>query len=83
MAINHAVVEGERWLAHLEAEEQKSIRLQQLASARRAGTMDDDTVRRELAALQDRMSLHVYDGADLARAVRALIDFAKRSNAAA
>lgn len=77
MALNQAVIEGERWLANLATQEQNSIRLQQLASARRAGTMDEQTVRRELALVMDR-SPTIFDGAELARAVRTLIDFVKQ-----
>jgi len=75
MRIDDAVAEGERWLAHLEQEAANSRRLAELAAARRAGTLSDSELRRELG--RTRIEVKVYDGARLADAVRSLILFAR------
>lgn len=73
MNLSEARVECERWLAYLERQKAKAVAMQQLASDRRSGKCSEDEGRRRLAALDDRCSVTVYDGARLAEAVRLLL----------
>jgi hypothetical protein len=72
MSIADARVECERWFAYLDKQREKSIAMQKIASARRAGTMDLDEARRQQRAL-DGNSVTVFDGARLEQAVRTLL----------
>jgi hypothetical protein len=52
MNLADATYECLRWLDHLKRQEEKSLRLQELARERRAGTCSDEESRRRLAAGQ-------------------------------
>jgi hypothetical protein len=71
MKLVDAIAECERWLEYLEAQRQQSFELQKLARATRAGDITGDEARRRMRALDN--SVKVYDGAELAKAVAALI----------
>jgi hypothetical protein len=72
MNLEDATDECLRWLDYLKREEEKSILLQELASERRAGTCSDVDMRRRVAAI-DGPGVTVYDGGNLAEAVRTLL----------
>lgn len=67
-----AKTECERWFAYLKRQEDKSIAMQHIARERREGKIDLEEGRRRIAAL-DNNSVTVYDGANLAKAVRVLL----------
>ena len=72
MRIEEARAECERYLAYLAREEIKSRALQKLASDRRAGRCDDAEKDRRMAEIMGP-SPRVYDGAELAKAIRILL----------
>jgi hypothetical protein len=72
MKLVDAIAECERWLAHLESQRQRSFELQKIAAECRSGNIDGDEARRRKRTL-DNSSVTVYDGAELAKAVAALI----------
>lgn len=76
MPIPEAIEEGRRWLAYLDRQAERAKRLAELASERRAGTMDLQTAQREIERMERNVT--VYDGANLAEAVKALIENAER-----
>lgn len=71
MKLPEAKAECERWFAYLERQKERSVELQRLASERRAGTCDDAEMRRRMARIDGGVT--VYDGANLAEAVRVLL----------
>jgi len=71
MNLAEAKAECQRWLDYLKRQEEKSIAMQNLARDRRAGTCSDEEMRRRRDAI-DR-SVNVYDGANLAEAVKFLM----------
>jgi hypothetical protein len=71
MRLPDAVAECERWLAHLEAQRQRSLKLQKLASDRRLGSVNKDEALRRMNEIDG--SIKVYDGAKLADAVGVLL----------
>ena len=73
MTRDEAKAECLRYLAHLDREQAKSVALQRLATERRRGTCDEREMRRRLAEIQGP-GIRVYDGAQLADAIRVLID---------
>lgn len=77
MSIDEARAECERWFAYLQRQEDKSIELQKIAAARRAGEMDLEEARRRMRAL-DNCSVTVFDGANLEKAVRVLLKHAPK-----
>ncbi len=72
MTLAEAKTECERWFSHINRQKDKSIALQKIAAARRAGTMDLEEARRQQRAL-DNCSVTVFDGARLEQAVRTLL----------
>lgn len=72
MKIDEAKAECERYLAYLKAQEDKSIALQKLASDRRRGLCDDKEKDRRIAEING-FSPTVYDGGNLANAIRVLL----------
>jgi hypothetical protein len=67
-----AIEECNRWLAHLEEQRARSVRLQELARMARNGQPEE--AKRALRQLDaDRMNLTVYDGAKLEQAVLKLL----------
>ena len=72
MTPEEAVAECNRWLAHLEGQKAKSIRMQELAAMARQGPEQQKQAQRELHQM-DRQP-KVYDGANLEKAVKALLD---------
>lgn len=73
MKLDEAKAECERWFAYLKRQEDKSRELQKLAVARRKGEMDEQEARRRMRQLDDACTVRVYDGANLEKAVRALL----------
>lgn len=69
---DEAVAECERWLAHLEHQRQKTKRIQELAVMARQGPEQQKEAQRKLRQI-DRQP-HVYDGANLEKAVRCLLE---------
>ena len=67
-----AKAECQRWFDYLQSQEDQSKALQQLAADRRSGRCDAAEGVRRRAAIQGN-GLTVYDGADLADAVRVLL----------
>lgn len=67
-----AKAECERWFAYLKRQEEKSLAIQKIATARRLGEIDENEGRRRLRSI-DNCSVTVYDGANLAKAVRVLL----------
>jgi len=72
VTLAEAKTECERWFSYIKREEDRSIAMQKIAAARRAGTMDLDEARRQQRALENR-SVTVFDGARLEQAVRTLL----------
>jgi hypothetical protein len=72
MTLNEAKAECERWFAYLKRQEEKSLALQKLATARRTGEIDEREGQRRLRTIQG--SPTVYDGANLEKAVRVLLN---------
>lgn len=70
MTLNEAKAECARWFASLKRDEERSLALQTLAAARRAGLSDEEM--RERRRTID-CTVTVYDGANLERAVRTLL----------
>lgn len=73
MNLTEAKAECQRWLDYLKLQEEKSLGLQMLASERRRGIVTADEAKARMRAIDDRMSLRVYDGAKLAEAVAYLV----------
>ena len=71
MKLAEAKAECGRWLFYLERQRHRSIELQKLAADRRNGVCSDSEKNSRMAAI-DR-SVTVYDGANLADAVRVLL----------
>lgn len=72
MKLPEAKAECERWFASLQRQKDKAVAMQQIASARRLGEIDEAEGRRRVRAL-DGCSVTVYDGANLEKAVRVLL----------
>lgn len=72
MTIPEARAECQRWLDHLQRQEDRVIALQKLAADRRAGRVSDREKDRRLAQINGP-GVTVYDGGNLADAVRALM----------
>lgn len=70
--LDQAKEECERWFAYLKAQEDQSLALQKLAADRRSGSCDEIEGRRRRDAIQGN-GLTVYDGGNLADAVRILL----------
>ncbi len=75
MNIDEAIAEAERWLRHLRQQEERSRKMQQLATLAREGPDGHAKAQRELKRLDKRNT--VYDGARLSEAVVSLIGYAK------
>lgn len=67
-----AVVECRRWLAHLERQQVKAKRMQELAALARTGPKGHEEARREMNRIDGQPE--VYDGARLSEAVQVLIE---------
>lgn len=78
MTLAEAKAECERWFAYLKRQEEKSLQLQKLAAARRAGVVDERQAKLRLMRLDAYYSVTVYDGANLEKAVRVLLKHALR-----
>ncbi len=63
--------ECQRWFDYLQRQVDKSKAIQELASERRKGTIDEHEARRRLQQID--LGVTVYDGANLEKAVRVLI----------
>jgi hypothetical protein len=72
MNLDAAQDECLRWLDYLKRQEEKSLRLQALARDRRSGQCSDEDTPRRLAEINGP-GVTVYDGANLAEAVRTLL----------
>ena len=70
--LTDAKAECERWFAYLQSQEDRSKKLQKLAADRRAGRCDALEGERRCNAIQGN-ALTVYDGSNLADAVRVLL----------
>lgn len=67
-----AIEECNRYLAHLEEQRARSVRLQELARMARNGQPEE--AKRALRQLDtDRMNLTVYDGSKLEMAIKKLL----------
>ena len=71
MKLQDAKQECERWLSYLEAQKERSIATQKIASDVRKGVLSSDDGKRALRRLDNAPT--VYDGAKLADAVRLLL----------
>lgn len=74
--LEQAKDECERWFSHLQAQEDKSLALQKLAADRRSGQCDEIDGKRRRDAINGN-GITVYDGANLADAVRILLKHVK------
>lgn len=72
MTVSEAHAECRRYLDYLAREEAKSLALQRLAADRRAGKCTDREKDRRMADIMGP-SPTVYDGAELANAIRVLL----------
>lgn len=72
MTLDEARAECERWFAYMKAQEDKALALQELASDRRRGLCSDAEKDLRLAKING-IGVRVYDGGNLADAVRALL----------
>lgn len=70
MKLQDAKQECERWLSYLEAQKERSIATQKIASDVRKGVLSSDDGKRALRRLDNAPT--VYDGAKLADAVLAI-----------
>lgn len=73
MTLTEARHECRRYLDYLKQEEAKSLALQKLAADRRAGISDDREKDRRMRDIMGS-SPTVYDGANLAEAVKVLLN---------
>ena len=74
MKLDEAKSECNRWLDYLQRQETQTIALQQLARDRRADNCSYEESRRRRAKIQTEFNgVTVYDGANLAKAVRVLL----------
>jgi hypothetical protein len=71
MNLHEARRECQRWLAYLDAQREKTEAMTRIAADRRAGRYDVTEARRRISALDQ--GVKVYDGADLAKAVRVML----------
>lgn len=71
MTLAEAKTECERWFAYLQRQEDKAAAMQKIASERRAGHIDENEGRRRVRQLDS--GVKVYDGSNLAKAVRVLL----------
>jgi hypothetical protein len=72
MTLAQAKAECERWFAYLKRQEEKSLRLQEVASEVRRGLLAEADARRRVRQI-DGCGVTVYDGANLQKAVRVLL----------
>lgn len=70
--IDEAKAECERWFRHLQRQKDKAAEMGRIALDRRNGAIDESEVKRRVRAL-DNCSVTVFDGANLEKAVRALL----------
>jgi Tfp pilus assembly protein PilX len=71
MTLTEAKIECNRWFAHLQRQRDKSIAMQRIATALRAGELSHQEAQRQVRTLDSGMT--VYDGANLELAVRILL----------
>ncbi len=76
MTIAEAKAECERWFSYIKRQEDKSIAIQKVAAAVRAGEIDQDEARRRVRGL-DNCSVTVFNGANLQKAVQVLMKHVK------
>jgi hypothetical protein len=72
MTLGDARLECARWFAYLKRQEDKALKMQEIATARRNGTIDEGEARRRVRSL-DGAGVTVFDGANLEKAVRTLL----------
>lgn len=72
MTLSEARNECQRYLNYLAVQQAKSVALQKLAADRRSGKCDDREKERRMRDIMGQ-SPSVYDGANLAEAVKVLI----------
>lgn len=70
MTLEEAKAECGRWFAYLERQRLRSLELQQLASARRAGILTLEEANQRMHQMD---TITVYDGAELEKAVKVLL----------
>ena len=74
MTLDEAKKECQRWLDYHKMQDEECKKLQELAADRRAGRCNEEEGRARRLEIQGyRNSPTVYDGANLADAVRALL----------
>lgn len=72
MNLEQAKKECERWFSYLEKQKAKSLELQNIARQRREGTLSLEDAQKQIRRLDNGIT--VYDGANLATAVRTLLN---------
>lgn len=80
MSLGDARLECARWFAYLKRQEDKALQMQQIATARRTGEIDQQEANRRVRSL-DNCSVVVFDGANLEKAVRTLLERIDRMEA--
>ena len=73
MSLSEAKAECDRWFAYHKSQEDMAVALQKLAADRRSGRCDAREGERRRAEIQGN-GVTVYDGGNLADAVRVLLD---------
>ncbi len=71
--IHDARIHARKWLAYLEFQRAKSLKLQEIAKKRRSGELNQTEAKRALKNIDS--SPLVYDAAQLAFAVKTLIKY--------
>lgn len=71
MKIDVAITECQRWLDYCQAQKDKSLAMQRLATARRNGEIDQAEANRRVKMLDDQT--RVFDGAKLEQAIIVLL----------
>jgi hypothetical protein len=76
MTLAEAKAECDRWFAHLDRQREKSISMQKIAAAVRAGEITRGTAQHRVRALDGRAPV-VFDGAPLEQAIKTLLKHVK------
>ena len=72
MKLEEAKAECARWFAYLDKQREKAVAMQKIATEVRTKKIDENEARRRVRTL-DNTGLTVYDGSNLEKAVKVLL----------
>lgn len=72
MKLEEAKTECARWFAYLDKQREKAVAMQKIAAEVRTKKIDENEARRRVRTL-DNTGLTVYDGSNLEKAVKVLL----------